>query len=154
MEKRSKFKKIDRAVTNELIVVASGTILVFLLYFHTQRIWPDRASRWDAIEYIKMSNDFLKGDRPNAAAPFVFRPGFSTVSALLSPNDVIAGMRIVSTVSGVVSVILMWVWLRGFRIVRGVRIGLVATFSLHYLGPLRFGIFYSTLNYWFSIRSY
>lgn len=133
----------------EFIVATVLAGLFTALSVTTQPTWEDRAVRWDATEYVKIANDLLAGTEPTAAAPFVSRVGFPALAALLSPTDPVRGMTWLTLASGVLSVLLMWYWLRGFQMYPVVRLGLVAAFTLQFNGPLRFGIFFPTLTYCF-----
>lgn len=128
-------------------MACSLAALLTTVYSVTQATWEDRGIRWDATEYLAMAHQFVAGEGFVAAAPFVYRLGFPVLAAVISPTDPVAGMRVVSVASGLVSVLLMWRWLLGFRMSSVLRIALVALFAMQFHGPLRFGIFFSTVTY-------
>jgi hypothetical protein len=131
----------------ELAVVSAMSVVFSVAYFFTQSTWSDRAVRWDGAAYVSMAQQIAAGKAPIADAPFVYRIGFSAIAALFSPHDPVNAMRVISIICGTASVLLMWLWLSKFNIMSSVRVALVAAFALQYHGPLRFGIFFSTLTY-------
>lgn len=131
----------------ELLVLAVFTSLAASLYLFFQPLWSDRSVRWDGANYVAMAQQIAANEVPAADAPFVYRLGFSLLAAILNPDQPVSAMQLISIVSGITGVFLLWIWLTRFPISSVVRIALVAAFALQYHGPLRFGIFFPTLTY-------
>lgn len=97
---------------------------------------------WDSDEYFVMAQQLAAGETVTAAAPYAFRKLAPWLVAQCCTGDIQQGFLLINIASGAAIAVLLMVWLRRFVDSAGVRLLMVAAFTLQWHGPLRFAFYY------------
>ncbi len=97
---------------------------------------------WDGVEYGRMAAQFAAGVAPKAEAPFVYRIGTPWLVARLSPDNPLAGFRLLNLGASLIAPLLLFAWFKSFRLEPFMRLLMLASFLLAWHTPLRFSFFY------------
>ena len=104
---------------------------------------------WDGDTYYSMAEKISDGGVLTEDAPFVYRVLIPLGAALLFPDDLMLGFRVVNAVAVLVTIILMTVWLRRHVGPWPLRATLMGLFLFHWAQPLRNFFWYPVLvDYW------
>lgn len=97
---------------------------------------------WDGVDYAAVAGHVAAGERPRAAAPFVYRVGAPALVAWLSPADPVRGFRWLNGALTLALPLLLHGWLlrRGLRPATGILLS--GLFVTQWHAPLRLTPFY------------
>ncbi|HET9706552.1 MAG TPA: hypothetical protein VFP85_21075 [Vicinamibacterales bacterium] len=108
--------------------------------FHTQEFQVFRY--WDSDEYFLMAEQLAAGQPVTASLPYAYRPLTPWIVGSCCGTNIQTGFLAVNLAAGLLTAMLLVVWLRRFTSSAGVRVLVVAALMLHWLSPLRFSFYY------------
>jgi len=125
--------------------IVYGFVIVVVLCtsayaFRTQRVSMLRYG--DGDEYLMASEQIAEGRPQTTEAPAVYRVALPWVVAKLFPKDIPHGYRVLNTIAGGVSALLLVFWLREFGVGAVLQMVVVLMFVASWLAPIRFVSFY------------
>ena len=133
-----------RAFEYGFAVVTFAAVLAISLA--TQEPMTANAGRgFDGATYYAAAEQLAAGGAPAGEARFASRLGTPLLAALVSPDDLIDGFRIVNLSAALVSTLLFLAWLRRYLDTPWLRLVLVAVYASHWLQLIRFTVFYPVL---------
>jgi hypothetical protein len=108
--------------------------------FHAQRVSMLRYG--DGEEYLTASEQIASRQIQTSEVPAVYRVALPWVVAKLFPRDIPFGYRVLNTIAGGASALLLVAWLRRFGVGAVRQIILALMYVLSWLAPIRFVSFY------------
>jgi len=108
--------------------------------------WNDGWGFDDGIFYQQVADQFAHGRPIVGQAPFVYRIGTPVLAAVLAPGNLMLGFKLCNVLANLAATVLMVIWLRRHVPSPALRVGLVALFLTHWLGPVRSVWFYPAIS--------
>jgi hypothetical protein len=127
-------------------VLAIGAVVGLITEIGQRPIEVQGGRGMDGVEYHRVAEQLRLGQRPTAAAPYVYRLGTPALAAWLEPADLIWGFGRLNQSAALIAAILLVRWLRPWVASACLRVVLGGLFLSHWLAPLRFHRFYPVLT--------
>ncbi len=114
-----------------LLVAIAGTWA-----HHTQAYRLNRL--WDADEYYKLTEQLAAHTTVTAEAPYAFRVLTPWIVARCCASDITGGFLAVNVIAGVLTALLLVIWLRRFVDDWRIRVAVVAAYAFEWHAPVRY----------------
>jgi len=98
---------------------------------------------WDGVSYFQIAQQLAHHQRPSAIGPFAYRLGTPCLVALLFPQQLLLGFKVVNLVACLLSTLFLALWLRRWVQTPWIRLVLVLGFLTQWHAPLRFTAHYA-----------
>lgn len=131
-------------VKKELWLVFLAFVLVagLSLAFQKPLTYHD-GQGWDGVSYFQLAQQLAHHQRPSAIGPFAYRLGTPWLVALLFPQQLLLGFKVVNLAACVLSTLYLALWLRRWVQTPWIRLALVLAFLTQWHAPLRFTAHYA-----------
>jgi hypothetical protein len=135
--------KIDRRIVGETLILLATFLLINLVWAHYQKPISYNAGKgWEGVGYYQVAEQLLEGKQVAAEGPYVYRVGTPLLVSLLNIKDIFLGFQIVNTIANVLTLCLLWFWLRLHLKDSRVRVGLCLLFLLQWDTPVHWLYFF------------
>lgn len=98
---------------------------------------------WDGVSYFQLARQLAHHQHPSAIGPFAYRLGTPWLVALLFPQQLLLGFKVVNLAACVLSTLFLALWLRRWVQTPWIRLALVLAFLTQWHAPLRFTAHYA-----------
>jgi hypothetical protein len=135
--------KIDRRILSEALILFAAFLLINLVWAHYQQpISYNDGKGWEGVGYYQVADQFIEGKQVAAEGPYVYWIGTPLLVSLLNIKDIFLGFQIVNTIANLLTLFLLWFWLRLHLKDRRVRVGLCLLFLLQWDTPVHWLYFF------------
>ncbi len=122
----------------ELVLYAVAFLLINVLGAHFQApISYNGGLGWDGVVYHQMAEQFVNHEPVRASAPSCYRIGTPFVAALISPQNLLLGFKIVNLAANALAFGFFVIWIRWFLKDWRVRCLVALLLLTHWLSPFR-----------------
>lgn len=122
------------------LFVGAAIVCTSFYAFRTQHLSMLRYG--DGDEYLTASEQIAAGQLQTSESPAIYRVALPWVVATLFPRDIPYGYRVLNTIAGSASALLLVVWMQAFAIAPVQQAIVALMFVASWLAPIRFVAFY------------
>jgi hypothetical protein len=109
------------------------------------RIEANEGKGYDGRDHYNVSQQLAARERPRGPTLWVHRLGTPMLVAALGFDDIINGFQVVNCAAGLISTVLLLLFLRRYLQTPWLRLALVGVYATHWLQVVRFTFFYPVL---------